>query len=92
MEKVKLLVELDKDDYKRVMMFPNALNSLYCQAIRNGIPVTDDIISRSALRKNIKNAFKHNFYGYDALMVNEIYAFIDHASTIGDKNNGTEIS
>lgn len=41
-----------------------------------------DLISREALKENIKNAFKHNFNGYDALMVNEVYAFIDNAPTV----------
>ena len=56
MEKVKLLIELDKDDYKRVMMFPNALNSLHCQAIRNGTPYnpSGDCISREALKKKLQ--------------------------------------
>jgi hypothetical protein len=35
-----------------------------------------------ALKENIKNAFKHNFNGNDALLVNEIYEFIDNAPTV----------
>ena len=35
-----------------------------------------------ALKEQIKNAFKHNFNGCDALLVNEIYEFIDNAPTI----------
>lgn len=42
----------------------------------------DNLISREALKEHIKNAFKYNFNGYDALLVNEIYEFIDNAPTV----------
>ena len=42
-----------------------------------------------ALKENIKNAFKHNLNGNDALLVNEIYEFIDNAPTV---DMSTELS
>lgn len=47
--------------------------------------MNNDLISREALKENIKNAFKHNFNGYDAILVNEIYEFIDNAPTVSDR-------
>ena len=45
-KKVKLLVEIDENDYERLVRFPSTYASPYCQAIRNGTPITDDCISR----------------------------------------------
>lgn len=34
------------------------------------------------LKETIKNSFKHNFQGYDALLISEIDEFIDNAPTV----------
>ena len=44
--------------------------------------IKGDLISRETLKEHIKNAFKHNFNGHDALLVDEIYEFIDNAPPI----------
>lgn len=44
--------------------------------------MNNDLISRDALKETIKNSFKHNFQGYDALLISEIDEFIDNAPTI----------
>lgn len=38
-----------------------------------------------ALKETIKNSFKHNFQGYDALLISEIDEFIDNAPTVEPK-------
>lgn len=49
-----------------------------------------DCVSREALKESIRNAFKHNFNGYDALMVNEVYAFINNAPAVGPERQKAE--
>ncbi len=44
--------------------------------------MNNDLISREALKTTIKNSFKHNLHGYDALLINEIDEFIDNAPTV----------
>ena len=88
MEKIKLLIELDKDDYKRAIMFPNALNSYYCQAIRNGIPYnpSGDCISREALKGVIETYRPALIYNNKTDMKNRMVDYfldeIDNAPTV----------
>ena len=47
MSKVKLLIEIDEEKYRHITTMPNVYGSEVCNVIRNGIPITDDIISRN---------------------------------------------
>ncbi len=48
--------------------------------------MNNDLISREALKKAIKNSFKHNLNGYDALLISEIDEFINNAPTVCGNN------
>lgn len=56
--------------------------------------MNNDLISRKALKEAIKNSFKHNLNGYDALLISEIDEFINNAPTVFScnacKNMGNE--
>lgn len=57
MSKVKLLIEIDEhtiEEMNASLLFSVRVQDELAEVIKNGIPITDDCISRDALKKDIE--------------------------------------
>ena len=80
---MKLIIEIDEDRLTAIRKYPLIYNSDEYKAIANGTEITDDMISREALKENLQKldcAFG-SYYGED------VCNLIDNAPTIGKEND-----
>ena len=93
MSKIKLIIEIDENDYHRfVNGFANEDDSILIENLfKNGTPITDgDLISRSALKAKIENLRGYVGVGMSpsVMIRNKVIDLINNAPTIveADKN------
>ena len=55
---MKLIIDISEEDYKNIFSYVQVYKSHYADMIRNGIPITDDCISRSALRTDFVDRYR----------------------------------
>ena len=87
---MKLIIEIPD---KVVKAIQNGLNYRYdiLTAIANGIPITDDMISREGMRKMVagwllKDAYYHPYSKGKTIPTDEVYDLIDNAPTYGKES------
>lgn len=87
MSKIKLVIEIDEDRLTAIRKYPLIYNSDEYKAIANGTEITDDMISREAL----KNEYAEKCAGEcDCCLYNDHYdgcKLINNAPTIGKEND-----
>lgn len=97
MSKIKLVIEIDEERIETIRKYPLIYNSDEYKAIANGTPITDDMISRSALRTDFvdryhkaedwivkaKDIFIKTRAEATRDFIGEVIMTIDNAPTIG---------
>ena len=84
MSNLKLMIEVDERIIEHITAkdLPLGMVDDLCRAVENGTPITEgDLISRSALRKEISNAF------IDGATKSIFKKYIDNAPSIGGSQN-----
>ena len=90
-KKIKLLIEVDEENYQLIKGMADVAGMSFCEILRNGTPITEgDLISREALAKAIEEV-EDNYDGYEpndlGKFMNKVYDLIDNAPSIGGNQN-----
>ena len=90
---MKLMIEIDEKRFEEIKQIANAQSELTekteAQIIANGTPITDDCISREALKKVICDTdFDFgDYYDNTEIIRERACEIIDNTPTIGGKDN-----
>ena len=85
MSKMKLIIDISEEAYE-LLKSKSELDNIAESIIANGTPITEgDLISRSALRKEMLKIHAHS--GGELSIYCKICDFIDNAPSIGGNQN-----
>ena len=88
---MKLMIDVTDEEYKLLseMSEQEKANELsyYERIIANGTPITDDCISREALKKAVEEVYDDTLDGIVKYGIEKAYNTIDSVPTIGKEND-----